>query len=246
MKNIRWAELFKKIPKKTLGFHISKLFLIISVFLIIPSVGNLRLGYSQPLNWEKAIIEVSLPSPTPKPKEEVTETPIAGNKDFILDAQEENPEVKLDSKKLSTLCKDVNESWKLVPNPDVDGQYIICNSGSGEMATAGELNSAQNNYRVNNGLNALTIDGQLCSIAAERAKEVADNFSHDGFEAVVDRHNLQKNAVGENIASGPLTAVQFVEWSWNMSPGHRENMLGDWSEGCGGVYDRFAVFIFAK
>ena len=150
------------------------------------------------------------------------------------------------SKNLSGLCSGVTESWKLVPNPDVQGQYVICNSETGQMANASELNTVQNNYRVNNGLNSLSISGELCTIATERAREVADNFSHDGFEAAINRHNLQKSSVGENIASGPLTAVQFVEWSWDKSPGHRANMLGDWSEGCGGVYDRFAVFIFAK
>jgi len=113
------------------------------------------------------------------------------------------------------------------------------------MATASELNSTLNNYRVAHGLNSLTIDATLCAIAQERAVEITQNFSHDGFEAAVKRHNLQKSS-GENIASGPLTAVQFVEWSWDKSPGHKANMLADWTEGCGGVNGRFAVFIFAK
>lgn len=144
------------------------------------------------------------------------------------------------------LCKGVTEPWKLVPDPEKEGQYIICNTEkSNQMATADELNLALNNYRVSHGLNALGIDGTLCAIAGERAREISQNFSHDGFEAAAERHNLQKSA-GENIASGPLTAVQFVEWSWDKSPGHRANMLADWNEGCGGVFDRFAVFVFAK
>jgi len=144
------------------------------------------------------------------------------------------------------LCKGVTEPWKLVPDPEKEGQFIICNSQTGnQMGTASELNVALNNYRVAHQLNALTIDNTLCSIAAERAVEISQNFSHDGFEAAVERHNLQKSA-GENIASGPLTAVQFVEWSWDKSPGHKANMLSDWNEGCGGVFDRFAVFIFAE
>jgi len=150
------------------------------------------------------------------------------------------------SKNSNPLCNGVTELWKLVPDPEKEGQYIICNTEkSNQMATADELNSALNNYRVSHGLNALRIDGTLCAIAGERAREISQNFSHDGFEAAVERHNLEKSA-GENIASGPLTAVQFVEWSWDKSAGHRANMLSDWTEGCGGVFDRFAVFIFAK
>jgi len=108
------------------------------------------------------------------------------------------------------------------------------------------LNSAQNAYRVGHGLNALSISGDLCKVAQERAKEVAANFNHDGFEAALATNHIEKSSAGENIASGPLTATQFIEWSWDQSPGHRENMLRDWSEGCAGIYDRFAVFIFAK
>ena len=150
------------------------------------------------------------------------------------------------NKNSNPLCKGVTEPWKLVPDPEKEGQFIICNSETGnKMATADELNSTLNNYRVAHGLNALRIDGTLCAIAGERAREISQNFSHDGFEAAVEKHNLQKSA-GENIASGPLTAVQFVEWSWDKSPGHKANMLSDWTEGCGGVFDRFAVYVFAK
>ena len=186
---------------------------------------------------------------------------ISGQKSGNPQVQEENdqqsssPQPKLPGKPQTQiiqdknshpLCKGVTEPWKLVPDPQKEGQYIICNSQTGnQMATADELNVALNNYRVSHGLNALTIDDTLCSIAKERAREISQNFSHDGFEAAVERHNLQKSA-GENIASGPLTAVQFVEWSWDKSPGHKANMLSDWNEGCGGVFDRFAVFIFAK
>ncbi|OGD89825.1 hypothetical protein A2W45_04135 [Candidatus Curtissbacteria bacterium RIFCSPHIGHO2_12_41_11] len=179
----------------------------------------------------------------------------------VIQVQEENsqkpeiPKPKLpgkpqtqivQNKNSNPLCKGVTEPWKLVPDPGKEGQFIICNSQTGnKMATADELNSALNNYRVAHGFNALRIDGTLCAIAGERAREISQNFSHDGFKAAVERHNLQKSA-GENIASGPLTAVQFVEWSWDKSPGHRQNMLSDWTEGCGGVFDRFAVYVFAK
>src|SRR3990167_3191478 len=186
---------------------------------------------------------------------------ISAQKSASIKGQEENnqklesPKPKLagkpqtqiiQNKNSHPLCRGVTEPWKLVPDPEKEGQFIICNSQTGnQMGTASELNVALNNYRVAHGLNALTIDNTLCSMAAERAVEISQNFSHDGFEAAAERHNLHKSA-GENIASGPLTAVQFVEWSWDKSPGHRANMLSEWDEGCGGIFDRFAVYIFAK
>lgn len=134
-----------------------------------------------------------------------------------------------------------------MPNPShEEGQYIICNTVSETMSTVEELNKAQNQYRRDHDLNTLSINDDLCKVADQRAKEIAGNFSHEGFEVAIDRNNIQKSAVGENIASGPLSGAHFVEWSWDKSPGHRENMLRGWSDGCGGVYDRFAVFIFAK
>jgi len=238
MRKLSWVKLLLKFkPPEYLRIQVGRLLLTLTLFLLIPSVVNLRLGNAQPAISDESVLELPIISPPAPP---------AKTKDVVLDTQQPNPTVKVGSKNLSGLCSGVTESWKLVPNPDVQGQYVICNSETGQMANASELNTVQNNYRVNNGLNSLSISGELCTIATERAREVADNFSHDGFEAAINRHNLQKSSVGENIASGPLTAVQFVEWSWDKSPGHRANMLGDWSEGCGGVYDRFAVFIFAK
>lgn len=144
------------------------------------------------------------------------------------------------------LCRGVSESWKMIPDPNHAGQYIICNTESEKMTTVDELNRAQNNYRGEHGLNQLNINGQLCKIAANRAAEIAKDFSHGGFESAVKGSGLGKSSYGENIASGPLSGVHFVEWSWDKSPGHRENMLGDWTDGCGGVFDKYAVFLFAK
>lgn len=213
------------------------------VVVVITSLNSLQLGYSQPSILEEAVIERTS-SPSPTPVETVQKpTPIA--KEIILETKE-NPTVKVGSENLSSLCQGVTEAWKLVPNPNVEGQYIVCNSQNGVMATVDELNATQNNYRVDHGLGALSINQDLCKIGRERAVEISSNFSHQGFEEAVERSGIQKSAIGENIASGPLTAIQFVEWAWDRSPGHRANMLADWIEGCAGVYGRFAVFIFTR
>jgi len=144
------------------------------------------------------------------------------------------------------LCRDIEEDWKMIPDPSHAGQYVICNTSQEEMTTASELNAAQNSYRTKQGLSALNINAELCKIAANRAAQVSKNFNHDGFKGAVEGSGVAKNSYGENIASGPLSGVHFVEWSWDKSPGHRENMLADWTDGCGGVYDKYAVFLFAK
>ena len=220
-----------KLHKDFIGFYILFVFISISLAFLAISLNfkNIQEVSSQQLQTPQVQERNKQKSPSPKPK-----FPGKPQNQIIQD------------KSGHPLCKDVTEPWKLVPDPEKEGQFIICNSQTGnQMGTASELNAALNNYRVAHQLNALTIDNTLCSIAAERAVEISQNFSHDGFEAAVERHNLQKSA-GENIASGPLTAVQFVEWSWDKSPGHKANMLSDWNEGCGGVFDRFAVYIFAK
>lgn len=154
--------------------------------------------------------------------------------------------VSTDNSEKSSVCAGVKEPWKMVPNPEHEGLYSICNTKTEKMSTVDELNTAQNNYRVANGVNAVSIDSTLCQVAGQRAEEIATSFSHDGFESAIERNSIPYSSVGENIASGPLSGVRFVEWSWDRSLGHRENMLRDWTRGCGGVYARYAVFIFAK
>ena len=237
---------FKSIGSSPFFFNqFIRVILMLLVFILLPTLNNLQLANTLTLTKQQAVVEIPSFSPSPSLYQKKSLQNNSDNK--VLNVSQNKPKVEVGSKSVSTACKDVAEPWKLVPSSQQEGQYLICNAGKSEsMATASELNSAQNNYRVTHNLNALSINADLCKVALERAKEISSNFSHDGFEAAIDRNNINKNAVGENIASGPLTATQFVEWGWDKSPGHRENMLRDWSEGCGGVYDRFAVFLFAK
>lgn len=175
---------------------------------------------------EKKVLVFPKPSPSPLQKVLAATTPSDSSRD--------------------SLCKGVTESWKMIPDPSHEGLYVICNTVAEKMTTVGELNAAQNAYRVEHGLTALSINSKLCEIANTRAIAVAKSFGHDGFESAVESSGLGKSSYGENIASGPLSGVHFVEWSWDKSPGHRANMLGDWTDGCGGVNDKYAVFLFAR
>lgn len=146
----------------------------------------------------------------------------------------------------NALCRGVTETWKMIPEPGHEGEYVICNVKAEKVGTSDELNTALNNYRKDHGLNTLNINSSLCKVSTERAHEISTNFSHDGFEAATKRSGVDAHSFGENIASGPLSATKFVEWSWDRSPGHRANMLGDWTDGCGAIWDKYAVYLFAK
>ena len=215
-------------------------FLILAVVLSIVVAVNVSkfksLQLHLPLNnQEKAIIVKDLPS---NPSAPLANQPAPISRQIAVGSKagsSSNP-----------LCKGITDPWTMVPDPSHEGEYVICNVDVEEMATLDELNNAQNEYRRDHSLNTLTIDSALCTVASQRAKEISTNFSHDGFEAAIDRNGINRSGVGENIASGPLSGVHFVQWAWDRSPGHRENMLRDWAVGCGGVYDRFAVFIFGK
>ena len=215
--------------------------LLVAILILLTAVNISRfksLQASLPLSGGEApVIEKSLLSQSLLPSaKSIPESPaarLASSQTKILVSA--NP-----------LCKGIVDPWTLVPDPSHEGEYVICNVVPEKMTTVGELNSAQNEYRRDQGLNTLGIDAALCTVASQRAKDISTNFSHDGFEAAIDRNGVNRSAIGENIASGPLSGVHFVQWAWDRSPGHRENMLRDWSVGCGGVYGKFAVFIFAK
>ncbi len=220
--------------------HLFSHFLVMSL-IISAVVGNYAVkgivnARFLPNSTDDAVLILDLPSPSPSVEPKVT--PKA--------TQTPNAPKPVQGGSANPLCKGITAPWTMVPDPSHEGEYVICNTVAEKMATTDELNVAQNNYRQNHGLNTLNIDSALCKVAGERAHEIAGNFSHDGFETAIDRNHISYSAVGENIASGPLTGVHFVEWAWDRSPGHKANMLGDWSRGCGGVYSRFAVFIFAK
>ena len=234
---LKLAKLFVGLVKER--FFTFRFFLLLALIfwsLSISVVKNLQIRNLWQGDGGLAVIEIGSPTPTPKVMRDDSEKRIIAKAGGGV------------SKKSSShpLCQGITEPWKLVADPEYLGQYVICNTVSEAMTSVEELNRAQNQYRRDHGINTLSINNDLCEVAIQRAREIAANFSHDGFEAAIEGNNIDKRTVGENIASGPLSGAHFVEWSWDKSPGHRENMLRDWSDGCGGVYDRFAVFIFAK
>lgn len=89
-----------------------------------------------------------------------------------------------------------------------------------------------NKERAAAGVSALKSDPELNKVAALRAKELVESFSHtrpDGsscFTALTDAGitNVYMGYVGENIAAGQRSADEVMN-SWMNSPGHKANIL---------------------
>lgn len=85
-----------------------------------------------------------------------------------------------------------------------------------------------NKYRESQGLPPVQVSDETCNFAKIRALEIADNYSHDGFNKRITNGTLPyeswSNAT-ENIAIAP--DYKQVEAIWEHSSGHAENMRAD-------------------
>lgn len=96
---------------------------------------------------------------------------------------------------------------------------------------AHEVLKLVNKERKKNGLNPLTLDNQLTSVANTKARDMADKryFSHTSptygspFE-MLQQFGINYRSAGENIAGGQQTSQQVMT-DWLNSSGHRANIL---------------------
>ncbi|KAJ5077892.1 hypothetical protein M0811_05582 [Anaeramoeba ignava] len=98
-----------------------------------------------------------------------------------------------------------------------------------------------NKFRKENGLPPLKEDRSLREIGKVHSKNMGEGkvpFGHQGFNDRVSQFPMQHSAAGENVAmSKGYNDVSFTAVNgWIHSPGHRKNLLGNFSH-CGiGVY----------
>src|SRR3989344_4719379 len=125
-----------------------RIVLMLLVFILLPSLNNLQLANTLDSTKEQVVVEIASPTPSPSSLYIKKKLVADGSANKVLDLSQDKPRVEVGSKSLSSICKDEKEPWKLVPNPQSDGQYLICNAAKTEpMAAADELNTAQNAYR---------------------------------------------------------------------------------------------------
>ncbi len=88
-----------------------------------------------------------------------------------------------------------------------------------------------NDDRKQHNLPALQMNALECSLATKHSQDMADGkvkFGHDGFNsrAKAIQKAFGSTEVGENVASGQMTAREVVD-GWLNSPGHKKNIEGD-------------------
>jgi len=85
-----------------------------------------------------------------------------------------------------------------------------------------DMLSEHNLLRSNRGINSLVISSELNERAAAHAKKMAQ--SRRLF------HSEIKAGEGENVAAGTGMTVVTAVKAWWRSPGHRRNILGNYTE----------------
>ena len=90
-----------------------------------------------------------------------------------------------------------------------------------------------NKDRAAHGLSLLQMNAMESSLAAKHSHNMAVGkvkFGHEGFNARAKaiQKALGSTEVGENVASGPMTAREVVD-GWLHSPGHKKNIEGNFT-----------------
>ena len=101
---------------------------------------------------------------------------------------------------------------------------------------AAALLAAHNREREKEGKGPLKLSEKLSQAAAAHAKDMAEHHTldHTGSDKSTVAERVKRTGyayvvVGENIADGQKT-VEDVMATWMESPGHRENILADFTE----------------
>jgi uncharacterized protein YkwD len=91
-----------------------------------------------------------------------------------------------------------------------------------------------NDDRKMQGLSPLKLSDVESSIAAKHSRDMASGkvpFGHSGLNArakAIRKALGEIMSVGENVASGPMSAREVVD-GWLKSPGHKRNIEGDFT-----------------
>lgn len=109
-----------------------------------------------------------------------------------------------------------------------------------------------NQYRHTKGLKPLVMNNVISAEARKHSEDMANDrmaFGHDGFDARIQRISSQLGAArqsAENVALGDLSAQQVVS-NWINSPGHRQNIEGNFTlTGIGVAKNKKGVTYFTQ
>lgn len=111
-------------------------------------------------------------------------------------------------------------------------------SSTKNMGNEALVEEMVNEYRVSLGLGKLAHDEKLCKSALYKSADMLDKqyFAHvsptgeQPWDLIVAQVSKYSKA-GENLAFGNIDDRTIVD-GWINSPGHRENMVGDFTKTC--------------
>lgn len=109
---------------------------------------------------------------------------------------------------------------------------------------AADLTAAVNRWRQDQGLAPVSQTPELCAAARKRAAEVGGNLDHSGYTRALA--GISHTSSAENLWWGTKVEVEAVIASWAQSPGHRQNLAGDYTQGCGEISGQTAVLLLIK
>jgi uncharacterized protein YkwD len=128
----------------------------------------------------------------------------------------------------------------------------IHNNGVTHLDKLGmEILQYVNEHRREKDLPPLQINNLESSLALKHSQDMADGkvkFGHDGFNsrAKTIQKALGSNEIGENVASGSMTAREVVD-GWLNSPGHKKNIEGKFTlTGIGWARDKKGEIFFTQ
>ena len=139
------------------------------------------------------------------------------------------------------------------------GLFSFTTFGNTPVLTDKKTNSIEEdilNYvnldRKSKGLKALRLNKIESSIAAQHSRNMATGkvpFGHDGLQTRAKAIRKQLggiSTVGENVASGQMTAREAVD-GWLQSPGHKRNIEGDFTlTGIGWAKDKKGMIYYTQ
>lgn len=109
-----------------------------------------------------------------------------------------------------------------------------------------------NEDREQHGLASLKMNAVESAIAEKHSRDMANGkvpFGHTGLNArakAIRKELGEISSVGENVASGPMTAREVVD-GWLNSPGHKRNIEGDFTlTGIGYARDKKGNIFFTQ
>lgn len=118
------------------------------------------------------------------------------------------------------------------------------------LSIADEILQIVNSHRASIGEQPLAVNSLATDLANEHTLYMIaqNNISHDDFDKRSDRLFDEEDAsrTGENVAFGQQSAADVME-AWLNSPGHRQNIEGDFTHiGIGVIKNATGVYYFTQ